>query len=553
MNHSIKYKQLVVAIAAGFIFTYGCGGEGGPSEDEYKANSTTIDGSEFPATITNTAGSPAAMNIGDVYTVTFDETNNGIIDFSGTDSSAQFILVVSAIDTVQSSRTVQLSDENTEFDISEDVESNQGEKWKDMTVRDALDQQLRGVEMELSANQNHERYFAAKAMLGKSVQKEYRAGQMESFNVLASLSSFSSYKTVQGEVKCVSDNVVFYVDTQVKRYNPSDLTDADVEQLCTSFDKVAGKEFEIFGEPSDINEDGRIAVLMTPQVNRLGAMGGGIITGFFFANDLYSGSNSNNREIIYVLVPDSEGTYGVSISKSFAMDNLLPAVLPHELQHAINYNQKVFVADGSSEENWLNEGLSHFAEDLVGFGQENPSRVEVFLNNPSYYGPITSGSPDLAERGAIYLFLRYLYEQASDGKVFIWNLLHSNLTGTANLEAAFAGISEDFNQVSEFLLRFNATLVMSSFNLSKDLKYSYAERVKNSETNHWEGVCLNCDTEDGRGTILSGISLATYYGVSQINIGAVSSQFYKITSFPQEIKLSANAAGSYGASLIRFK
>ncbi|PIR16379.1 MAG: hypothetical protein COV46_08590 [Deltaproteobacteria bacterium CG11_big_fil_rev_8_21_14_0_20_49_13] len=559
MKPTKKNQWLVIVMTAGLLITHACGSN--PSSyGSYKANSA-VEGGD-PASVTNTANSPAEMNVGDIYTVTFDNKEDGVIDFEGTDSSAQFILAIGSLDTIQTSKTVQLADEGAEMDITEAPEEILGgENWTDISANDALEQRLRGAEMELSLDPDiskaspliNEAAGAMKAMVGASRTVAPAVGDSESFKVLAGLSSLSSYKTIQAKAKCVADNVVFYVDTQVELYNPDDLTDSDVNSLCASFDAVVAEEFDLFGETSDVNDDGRVAVLMTPQVNRLGAMGGGIITGFFFANDLYSGSNSNFREIIYVLVPDSKGTYGVAIPKDFAMDNLLPAVLPHELQHAINYNQKVFESGISAEENWMNEGLSHLAEDLVGFNQENPSRIEVYLNNTGSYGPISAGSPNLAERGASYLFLRYLYEQSANGKEFVWNLLHSDKTGVENLEAAFAGTSSDFDQISEFLLRWASAMVMSSFNLSKDARFSYKERVLNPSTNHYEGVCLDCDTEDGRGTILSGMTLATYYWVSQTSIEATASKFYKVTSFPNKMDISSNSTGSYGATLIRFK
>lgn len=544
-NQSIS----LVFMIAGLFFTYACGPK---SYDEYgyKANSS-IDSSDNPATITNTADSPADMAVGDVYAVTFDGQNDGLIDFEGTDYDSNFILAVSAIDTAQTSRTIQLSDESIPFKANTAEENN---NWTEMDTKDALDQQLRGAEMMISRDPEYQKVSfevsAGKAMTGKAIVE---VGDIESFNVLSGLSSLSSYTDIQAEARCVGSNVIFYVDTQVALYSSADLTDSDVDLLCNEFDEVAGKEFEIFGEPSDIDNNGKVAVLMTPQVNKLGAMGGGIITGFFFANDLYTSANSNMREVIYVMVPDSNGVYGVTIPKSFAMNNLLPAVLPHELQHAINYNQKVFVSGVSSEENWLNEALSHFSEDRLGYGHENPSRIEVYLDDTELYGPISAGSPNLAERGAAYLFLRFLYEQADDGDQFLWNLVHSDLVGAQNLEISFAGKNEDFDQVSEFILRWSAAMVMSSFNLSSDDRFSYQERSWNSETQHWEGVCLNCNTEDGRGTILKGITLSPYYGVSQLTIEPTAVKFYQVTSFPNEIRLQANAAGQYGAMLIRYQ
>lgn len=555
-----KIKWLSVVMLAGLLLTH-CGHESG-MDSGYKADNAIVDDNNDPATTSNTAGSPAEMNVGDVYAITLDSDGNGEISFEGVDSSAEFVLAVTSLDAAQGTHSVQLSDENASPDISknvstEDAEDNYEETWNGWSTAEGLDQQLRAAESEIANDPSAE--IAAPANISAGLSKGFKsssspeAGDVESFKVLSGLSSLTSYKTVQATAKCVGKNVVFYVDKQVDTFNPQDLTTNDVQSLCSEFDVTLEKEFEIFGEPSDVNGDGKVAVLFTPQVNRLGAMGGGIITGFFFANDLYLNANSNHREIVYIMVPDSAGKYGMTIPKQFAMDNLLPAVLPHEVQHAINYNQKVFVNKGRSEDGWLNEGLSHLAEDILGHGQENPSRVDVYLNDPASYGIANSGSPGLAERGGIYLFLRYMYEQTADGNAFVWNLLHSPVSGIANVELSFAGAEKDFDQFSEFMLRWTSAMIMSSFNLSTDPKFSYEQRLYNEETGQWEGVCLSCDTEDGRGTVLNGIPLNKFYSVTPAQMKSMASEFYLMTSFPRTMNLTARVDGIYGATLVRFK
>ena len=583
----MKYKQFLLEMIflAALVTMSACGTEGGPSN---AINADNALETNDPAIATNTASAPSEMSAGDIFSIMFDSESPGMIDFEDTDRSAQFILSVSSLDPSQSSPSVQLSDESSLLkDISAPISEDSGEPssakggsasgggfidgeprglggrsesasesfppsygaWLEINSQEALDQQLRAMEQVISQEQDTGSSLS-KAMIA---QKDTANDDTETFYVLKSLSSLNSYTSVNAEVKCTGNNVIFYVDTEVFRRSYSDLTDEDVETLCKEFDRVAEDEIKIFGDISDVNGDGKLTVLMTPQINRIGALGGGIITGFFYAYDLLNSNYSNQQEIIYVMVPDSDGIYGISIPKSFAMDNLLTAVLPHELQHAINYNQKVLVNNGSAEENWLSEGLAHLAEDILGYGQENIARYDLFLRNSGLSGPMAEGFPNLAERGASYLFLRYLYEQSEDPRQFVASLLNSNLTGAENVEAAFAGISSDFDQVSEFLLRWSAALVMSSFNLSADPRFTYKERSWNSETKHWEGVCLNCNAEDGRGTVVGGVTVSKYYGVMQLDMESAATKFYQITSFPNKIKLAANTTGKYGATLIRFK
>lgn len=542
MRPNKNYQWLPLVIGAVAFLTYSCGHESDWGESGLKASSTKGEAT----TITNSVSHPSEMRIGDIYAITFSE-DEGLIDFSGVEQGAQFALVVSSL-TLDGTSSIQLSnDEDLPLETS-NFKSQISNDWNGWSAGEALDQSLRNAEMALSADDEPIRPSSSlglKAMLGSSVPE---VGTKEDFHVLASISALSSYKDVTAEAVCIEDNVIFYLDTEA---DSGVLTEDEIDLLCTEFNRVAGLETVIFGEPSDVNLDGRVAVLMTPQVNRLGSMGGGIITGFFFASDLYSGSNSNQREILYTLVPDPSGKWGTSIPKDFALNNLLMAVLPHELQHAINYNQKVLVNGGVSEETWLNEGLSHLAEDLVGYGQENPSRVEMFLSRPSSYGAVTAGSPGLAERGAVYLLLRYLYEQAADGNRFVWDMVHLPETGVAALEEAFGGTSNDFDQLSEFVLRWSATLALDSLSISTDPRYSYQERLWSGDTSRWTGICLVCETEDGRGTVLNGVQFETFYSVQTVSLESTASKFWQISSAPSRVVLKGSQDGTYGAVLVR--
>ena len=73
-----------------------------------------------------------------------------------------------------------------------------------------------------------------------------------------------------------------------------------------------------FGNPSDVDGNGRIILLFTGEVNKLTPADspGGFVGGFFFAGDYFpktgpvdqSCTESNNGEIVYLLAPDPTGT-----------------------------------------------------------------------------------------------------------------------------------------------------------------------------------------------------------------------------------------------------
>ena len=164
------------------------------------------------------------------------------------------------------------------------------------------------------------------------------------------------------------------------------------------------------------------------------------------------GSNnpgSNDGEVFYGLVPDVNNSR-CQVSKEEA-NSKLPATFIHEFQHMISYNQHVLLRDGSSEDTWLNEGLSHFAEELGGrevpdaqcaptsceeefLGQGDLLNALEYLASPEDFYLIEPGNStgQLEERGANWLFVRWLadhFGEARLGTELTRELLATSQTG----------------------------------------------------------------------------------------------------------------------------
>lgn len=542
--------EAVAIVAAALLFS-GCGDVSSSPTELSEGGGDGSSGTGLSSTYTM----PSELGVGDIMPIEFADSSTVSVSFEGVSSGANFILLLGSSQESGSGATIQMTTNIAADDTIAkamgalpEAETSEDDAFGPQEIMHAW---LRASEDALQYTEDVTSGVGSGTRFKASTVKALGMGGTEEFRVLASLSSTSSYVTVTGEVHCVGTNVVFYVDQDVP---DSALPDSDVSTLCAEFDRIAAEEKSLLGDISDVDSDGKLQVLMTKQINRLGAMGGGIITGYFYAGDLYDRSSSNpvsnEREIIYTMVPDPEGDYGTAISNAFAMSNLLPAVLPHELQHAISYNQHVLVAGGSPEENWLNEGMSHLIEDLMGYNVENPSRYAMYLASPSTYGLVTQSSPNLLERGAAYLFLRYLYEQSSDGSAFLRALEASSSRGVDNLESSFGGPS-NFDEFSEFVARWSLALAMTDRGITSDGRYIYRSRVRNAQSGNWEGVCLECNAEDGRGTSLDGVYLNSYYGTHSPSIDSSGLTFYNITTFPSRMNLASSGAGQTFGVLIR--
>lgn len=227
---------------------------------------------------------------------------------------------------------------------------------------------------------------------------------------------------------------------------PVEQIQAMIDQFAADFDLIVST----FGRPSDVDGDGRIAFLFTPLVDAVGLAGfldpGSVVP-------IEAGGNGNLTDLLF-LSPSEPG----------------PAYRPllvHEFQHLINYNQHVLTRHGEPEHSWLNEGLSHLSEDLVGgfLDGGNAQLVQAFLADPGSVSLAGDAVMDLGKRGASYLFVRSLVDRLGPGVLL--RLVQSGLADRDNVEQASG---EPFAQ----LLAFWATqLYASGTGLTQHARFAY--------------------------------------------------------------------------------
>lgn len=282
---------------------------------------------------------------------------------------------------------------------------------------------------------------------------------VRTFHVVADLTG-STFKDVSARLRYAGSHVLFYVDAEGAGF-----TDAQYDALGRLFDNdLYGIDAAAFGAESDIDDNGRVVALFTPVVNAMvpaaECSSDGFVTGFFYGPDLLPASaHSNGGEIFYSFIPDSAGRYSCEHTASY-VQHVLPATFIHELQHLISFSQHVVARGGPEEETWLNEGLSHIAEELgakyyarrypapsgrTSIDQIYPDSAAPFILNDLLNAylyllnpRVASGTSYVAEgsaqeRGATWLFLRWLAEQQGEG--VLRRLVQTSLTGIANVEA----------------------------------------------------------------------------------------------------------------------
>ena len=252
-------------------------------------------------------------------------------------------------------------------------------------------------------------------------------------------------------------------------------TNAEIAAFGNTFDlDLYSIDVATFGAPTDIDGNGRVIVLLSPLINKLTDRSvcstQGYIAGFFDATDLLPTqfpAASNDAEIFYALVPDPGATFSCAHTVD-AVEQLTPSTFIHEFQHMISFGQHFKIRQGNEEDPWLNEGLSHIAEELGSRYYENrfppptgrtdpaqafPDSSQGFISGDlynSYHYMLATASTDstdrasvsnwgngdgtLVQRGGVWLFLRWLGDQ-QDSLVY-GKLDQTSNTGVANIQVA---------------------------------------------------------------------------------------------------------------------
>jgi hypothetical protein len=274
-----------------------------------------------------------------------------------------------------------------------------------------------------------------------------------------------------GRVVAVGDRAVIVADTR----NPAGgFTDEEYRSFAAAFDTlVYPVDVANFGEPTDLDENGRSIIFFTSAVNAETPRGADyIVGGFFWERDLFPKTGngacrgSNDAEMFYMLVPDPNGTVnGNTRTKAYAQ-RVTVSTLGHEFQHLINASRRLYVTQTTTrEEVWLNEGLSHVAEELLYFRAsglaprrnvtitdvrgatggtttfnqyqvQNANRFATYLRTVERASPYADDD-SLQTRGATWDFLRYAADRRGGSEPAFWQaLVNTNLRGMRNLQSA---------------------------------------------------------------------------------------------------------------------
>lgn len=451
------------------------------------------------ASLANCNGvTPVSLGVGQVQLLS--GTSRSTLCVSGAASGAEFALVPVNTSSARLSETVQLAAANTSIATGPPAATQANVTAAQITGMASFDliASLQRVEGAMPRNYAFERALrertralraaaTARARAGGSVRPPFASitnldtlpaiGTLVSLNA-SGTSSCTTPITRMGRVLVVSSTAIVIEDT----LRPAGgLTTAQYADIAATFDTlVFPLDTTSFGAPYDMDHNHRIVMFFTTAVNQLTAAGAtSVINGFFFERDLFprvataqvpvACATSNEGEMFYLPVVDAASQYNGFFKNVNTLKNDVIATTIHEFQHLINASRRIYVTPTvvEDEEPWLNEGMSHLAQEILylhvagltpkgnltfATSTQTATRLSAMqsyesdnlFNFSSYLGAIESSSPyaandDLTTRGAACALLRYALDQSPNAPEFYLRaLVDAPTQGIPNFDLNFS-------------------------------------------------------------------------------------------------------------------
>ncbi len=147
---------------------------------------------------------------------------------------------------------------------------------------------------------------------------------------------------------------------------------ADYQSLSDQLDNtIFDTDVAEFGNPTDLDGNAKIGIVVTQEVNKASAT----LLGFVSGGDLFSVAGcaaSNVAELYYGKAPDPTGSVGAAYSLADALGDA-PGLIAHEFVHIIQFGVRITAGASIFLSQWEAEGQATLGEEVVGHAMEGNS------------------------------------------------------------------------------------------------------------------------------------------------------------------------------------
>ena len=266
---------------------------------------------------------------------------------------------------------------------------------------------------------------AGRMLLPETTGSAAKAAQASPIEVGTELSFPVVGGFVEATCQRVGEHAYVFVEDRHWDTNGGSILQSHVDALGDLFDfsspadstrGVYELELDAFGDAPDVDGDERIFLLVM-DIRLAG------VVGYFDARIAGHDVPEFRRDMLF-------------LDETFVRREsyLARGTLAHEFQHLIHWNHD------QDEEIWVDEGLSGYAEEVVGFPDADPNSVAEFLRQS--HTSLTDLPVRIEARsyGATYLFMSFLSQRYGVG--LIRDVVAHARNGTAGIDAALAARGE---------------------------------------------------------------------------------------------------------------
>ncbi len=425
MKHPLR-TLLWSFLLATSLLTTGCGGGGGGGGGGgVLSPDTGFEGVSGALDFTQLATPTGYTSAG--WPVPSGETSFSVPAF--TNSSVAGVLLANF---TSASQTIVLSANQSPFAASARSEITAGVRAFERSRLSCFHAGLRSLE------RNHSRFvkgapsrpdrasIRAAAPGATHVFKVYSDGGY--LPVTGNLYSSTQLPDGSGYLRFYADSAITQTDS-VKAYFNSLI--AGWNSIFTTMHATFGEELQSGETPTGIDLGNDIYILISPTLSDIDPL----LAGFFYSGDLYppdrlTNGISNELKIFYL-------NLRVEGSDALTLD-IMKSTMAHEFQHMIFYSNRI--KNGvTSDDAWLNEALSAYAESVCGFKVTNEKNQSKAIQMQYYFNAMNQvplvqddGWGSNAQYGQVALFGEWLAEKDPSA---LKSLYASSKTGMAAVEA----------------------------------------------------------------------------------------------------------------------
>ncbi|HMQ10827.1 MAG TPA: hypothetical protein PKC21_01050 [Oligoflexia bacterium] len=281
----------------------------------------------------------------------------------------------------------------------------------------ALDTSLQAANLPIAGQKNQ---FGPGQNVNALVA-EYVLGDEVEVRVLNDPSNFDSTITSSAILRAQGTFINLFVDRDIPMGGIHDDSpeQQDLDHAVEIFDRnIYPLVTTLLGEPSDVDENGRINVLITPIINAYIKASTYVDARNVAEYNPISNAVSNEGEFIFIQAPDSLANYtstgnGITVDTYFK-NKLFNAWMAFQLPKIISFNQKVIINGGAPENDWIDDGIGAVMADLCGFNLFREASWR-YLAAPQLDDLRKADFFEIvAGQGAEYLFMLYYVQSNLD-------------------------------------------------------------------------------------------------------------------------------------------